>query len=494
MAEVSTKKSQWVSGGDVEESNGFTTGNLEDSRQQGFTWYIFFSCVVAALASFNMGYNTGAPNNPEKIIRNCVDPDGEGSFPNCLPMGDWIWGFCVGVFAIGGLVGGFFAGPCADRFGRRKVLFWNNVNFIIGAILLGTSINVPMFAIGRFFVGVGSGAGSATVPMYIAEVSTTRYRGAMGAILQIFLALGIFISQALGLGMSEVPLWRVIFALTGAPAVLQMFLMLFCPETPRYLISKNRLDEAKVTLQKLRKGAYIENEFNSMCVGVQGVQHEHDMSSGHKESGLLRRIRDVLADKFVRKMLFVGMIIHASQQLSGINGVSFYSTAILTEATGADVAPGVTVGIAALNFVINCIISFIVDRFGRRPLLMTSSAGMGIFALLLVIGDATHVNALKVLSVVCFAASFNIGLGCVPFMITPEMVPTWAAGVVVSAATTVNWICNFIIGFIFPTLINSMGSKVFIIFVVLNFVFLIFDYFFVPETKGRSVDDIAKEQ
>ncbi|KAK9680720.1 Bifunctional purine biosynthesis protein PurH [Basidiobolus ranarum] len=123
---------------------------------------------------------------------------------------------------------------------------------------------------------------------------------------------------------------------------------------------------------------------------------------------------------------------------------------------------------------------------------MTSSAGMGLFALLLVIGDATHVNALKVLSVICFAASFNIGLGCVPFMITPEMVPTWAAGVVVSAATTVNWICNFIIGFIFPSLINAMGSKVFIIFTVLNFVFLIFDYFFVPETKGRSVDDIAK--
>ncbi|KAK9762737.1 Bifunctional purine biosynthesis protein PurH [Basidiobolus ranarum] len=487
-----TKKEQWVSGTEAEDNVGIETGGLIDSRHQGFTWYIFVSSMAAALASFNMGYNTGAPNNPEKIIRECNDPSGGGALPNCLPMGNWMWGFAVAVFALGGLVGGFFAGPMADRVGRRKVLFWNNLNFILGAVLLAASVNVPMFIIGRFFVGVGSGAGSAIVPMYIAEVSTTRYRGAMGALLQIFLALGILISQALGLGMATVPTWRIIFALTAAPAVLQMGLLSFCPETPRYLISQNRLDEGKSTLQKLRAGAYIENEFHEMCTGVQGANHEHDMSAGHQEASVMQRIKDVLADKFVRKMLFIGMGIHASQQLSGINGVSFYSTAILTEATGADTASGITVGISALNFVVNCVISFIVDRFGRRPLLMTSSAGMGVFSLLLVIGDATHVNALKVLSVICFAASFNIGLGCVPFMITPEMVPTWAAGVVISSATTVNWICNFIIGFIFPTLINAMGSKVFIIFVVLNFLFLIFDYIFVPETKGKTVEEISK--
>ncbi|ORX97091.1 general substrate transporter [Basidiobolus meristosporus CBS 931.73] len=486
------KKSQWVSGAEAEDNSGFNTGGLVDSRRQGFTWYVFVSSMTAALASFNMGYNTGAPNNPEQIIRGCNDPSSGGALPNCLPMGNWMWGFAVAVFALGGLVGGFFAGPCADRVGRKTVLLWNNLNFIVGAVLLAAAVNVPMFVIGRFMVGVGSGAGSAIVPMYIAEVSTTRYRGAMGALLQIFLALGILISQALGLGMSTVPVWRVIFALTAVPAVLQMGLLAFCPETPRYLISKNKLDVGKSTLQKLRAGAYIENEFNEMCAGVQGVNHEHDMSAGHQDASVIQRIKEVMADRFVRKMLLIGMVIHASQQFSGINAISFYSTTILTEATGADAASGITVGIAALNFVVNCIISFVVDRFGRRPLLMTSSAGMGLFALLLVVGDAAHANWLKVLSVVCYAALFNVGLGCVPFMITPEMVPTWAAGVVISSATTVNWICNFIVGFIFPTLINSMGTKVFIIFVVLNFVFLVFDYFFVPETKGRSVDEISK--
>ncbi|KAK9764994.1 Bifunctional purine biosynthesis protein PurH [Basidiobolus ranarum] len=475
-------------------SNAFdNVENLPDSKDQKYIAKVFFICSVATLAQFNMGYNTGVPNNPERVIRDCPTPNNNtGGLPDCLPMSDLIWGFSIGIFCIGGLLGGLSAGPIADKLGRNRTLFWNNINFIIGGMFMACSVNVPMFTIGRFFVGLGSGAGSVIVPMYIAEVSTTRNRGAMGSMVQMQLAIGIVISQGISLGLSSIPWWRLLLGLTIIPAIIQMVLLCYSPETPRYLLTKNRFDEAKESLQKLRPGCYVENEYSEMVKSIGGDAHEAN-SNSPGEGHLLKRIKDVVSHPFLRKMVLVGLIIHASQTLSSVNGVTLYSTSIMTKTTGLKVAQLITVGIAILNFFINCVTCVVIDRTGRRPLLLTSIMLMVIFSATLVIGQKLSISILEICSVICFSASFNIGLASIPFLIIPEMVPTWAAGVVVSMTTSANWIGNFLVVFLFPTVMSKIGDNTFILVTALNFLFFVHHFFFVPETKGRDINDIMSE-
>ncbi|ORX96814.1 general substrate transporter [Basidiobolus meristosporus CBS 931.73] len=458
-----------------------------DSREKGLTLVIFVSVLVATLASFNKGWNTGSPNISEKVIRGCQQDDTTGLLPGCLPMGDLLWGFNVAIMQVGGLLGGLAAGPIADQLGRKKTLLLNNVNFVLGGLLIALSMNTSMFAVGRFLIGLGSGTSTVVAPIYIAESSTIRYRGAMGTLLQVSIAFGILFSQITGLWLATVPLWRVLFGLTILFAALQVVLLAFCPETPRYLLSNMKIDEAKKSLQKLRKGCNIEHEFHDM---VSGGSLDNSLN-GSKERSLRDRMRGIMADGYVRRMLFVGIGLHVSQQLSGVNGVTLYSTSMFHRTIGPQLAPYMTICIAALNVLLNLCSSMLIDRSGRRPLLLISTGGMFLSCLLLVMGDILNLVTLNTLSVFLYTSSFSIGSATIPFMIIAELVPTWATGVVVSIATATNWACYSLVVFIFPTLITSLGAKAFIIFAVTNGVALIFIYLSVPETKGRSIDEIA---
>ncbi|KAK9694471.1 Bifunctional purine biosynthesis protein PurH [Basidiobolus ranarum] len=467
-----------------------TNERIIDSREKGMTMVVFLSVLVATMASFNKGWNTGSPNISEKVVRGCEEQHLSGIFPDCLPMGDLLWGFNVAIMQIGGLIGGLAAGPVADQLGRKRTLLLNNINFVVGGLMIGLSVNTTMFATGRFLIGLGSGTSTVVGPIYIAESSTIRYRGAMGTLLQVSIALGILISQITGLGLATVPLWRVLFGLTIVFAGIQMFLLAFCPETPRYLLSKNRVIEARKSLQKLRKGCYIENEFDDMVSGVQGDGSEHSLNAS--KSGTLReRMSDIMSDEYVRKMLFIGMGLHIAQQLSGVNGVTLYSTLMFRQTIGPELAPYMTICIAALNVILNLCSSMLIDKSGRRPLLLISTGGMFVSCLLLIIGDMADLVVLNTVSVFLYTSSFSIGSATIPFMIIAELVPTWAAGIVVSIATSTNWACYSIVVFIYPTLISTFGAKSFIIFAVTNGIALIFIYLMVPETKGRSIDEIA---
>ncbi|ORX99160.1 monosaccharide transporter [Basidiobolus meristosporus CBS 931.73] len=456
-----------------------------DSRELRFVPKVFLTSVTVTLCSFNQGYNVGAPNNPEKVIRDCYEPTYSKNIPSCLPMSDLLWGFAIGVFCIGGLVGGTIAGPLADRYGRKWVIFWNNLSFLLGGVLMSLSVNTVMFACGRFLVGFGSGVGSVIVPLYITETSTTRNRGAMGSLVQMQIAVGIVLSQGISLALSYSPGWRILFGLTMLPAILQMFLMPFCPETPRHLVSKQHYQAAREALATLRPGHCTDMEFEEMLKAIQSHSSVNESLGSH--------VKRIWKQPQLRKMLCVGLVIHASQTLSCINGVTLYSTSIMTETTGVYAAQLITVGIAIFNFFINCATCVSIDRMGRRPFLIASTLLMVVFAITLVIGDKLTVNVLKILSVILFSASFNVGLASIPFIIVPELAPTWAAGVVVSLTTTMNWIGNFLVIFLFPTILSSLQSDTFILVAALNFIFLLHHCYFVPETKGISIDENAED-
>ncbi|KAF7726432.1 Solute carrier 2, facilitated glucose transporter member 5 [Apophysomyces ossiformis] len=413
------------------------------------------------------------------------------------------------MFAIGGLIGALAAGPMASKFGRRDAMIMLNISFFIGAVLLSTATTSAQFAIGRIFVGIGSGFMTVVISMYIAEISPPDYRGALGSFLQLFMTFGLLIIQAVGLGLSTPVGWRVVTVITCVPAIAQMIMLPFCPRSPRWLISENRVDEARLELLKLRNGD-IEEEFADMILALtkggnndkksvdndSAACFENNAGSGTNEAAFESEISlsfmQVMKIPVLAILTVKMMLIHAASQLTGINAIMYFSTSIFATSFGSD-ARYVTVGVAALNVCLTFLGLAVVDRLGRKTLLTISAAGMCLFGVLMCIALRFSISPLQVVCVMLFVSSFAVGLGMIPFVITAEVYPTYAVGAASSAALAINWLCNFIIGLIFPTLQNACGPFVFLIFAGISFAATIFIFLFVPETKLKSIEQVGRE-
>ncbi|RKP07264.1 general substrate transporter [Thamnocephalis sphaerospora] len=470
-----------------------------DSREATYTSYSVFCALVAALSAFTNGYNIGVPNAPELVIRACEgikDPSAGGAFPACLPMSTTVWGFVVAAFCLGGMVGGLGSGWLMSRFGRRPILIFNNLVFIAGGVLVALSNSSGMMIAGRVIIGLACGVSMVVAPVYIGEVATLKCRGAYGTLPQLFVVLSILIAQLLGLGLSNAPGWRILFGITVIPAILQMILLpMFCVETPPYLASCGRIDEANASLARLRKGYDVRSEMEEI-LSVQGSRtssgDEDIVATGAKEGtenmGILQLLRSHMLGTTI-----TAIVVHASQQLTGINSVFYYSTSMFAEALGSDVARAVTVGIGALNFVMTFVSSALVDRTGRKVLLLSSLAGLILMSVVIVVASVFGQNIVVVASVFLFVASFAMGLGPVPWMLMPELFPIQAVGAASSLANCVNWLSNFIIGQVFPIINEHLGDYAFIVFAAVGTVFFIYLWFRLVETKGKTVEDIQRE-
>ncbi|KAI8342042.1 general substrate transporter [Chlamydoabsidia padenii] len=487
-----------------------------DSRNSNLKPIVIFTAMMASLGALNSGFNTSALNIPGNNVRYCPDvPKGEQTyfpnspFPQCIPMSDWIWGVTTGMFAVGGLLGALLAGPMAEKLGRRDSMIAINFSFFIGAILLSLSTTSAQFAIGRIFVGIGSGFMTVVISMYIAETTPPKYRGTMGSLLQLFMTIGIFVIELIGLGTSSAVGWRIVVMLTVVPTIAQIFCLPMCPRSPRWLVSKGRIDEARESLLKLRNGD-IEEEFADMVISLtkggtsdkKPANPDTDSAAGFQntdapavaaepEMEISLNFFQIMRIPVLAKLSCKIMLIHAVSQLTGINAIMYYSTNIFENSFGDD-ARYATVGVGALNMLMTFVALALVDRLGRKMLLTISAAGMCLFGVLEMIGLLFNIGPLQVVCVLLFVASFAIGLGIIPFIYTAEVYPTYAVSGASSAALTVNWLCNFIIGLIFPTLQNACGPYVFLIFAGIAFCTVFFLLFFIPETKQKSIEDIGR--
>lgn len=414
------------------------------------------------------------------------------------------------MFAIGGLIGSAFAKYLSEKFGRRNSMIMINVTFIIGAVLLSTSTTSAQFAIGRIFVGIGSGFSTVVVSVYIAEIAPPKNRGALGTMLQLFTTIGIFVIQAIGLGLSSPIGWRVVTVITVVPAIAQMIILPFCAKSPRWLISQNRIEEAQVELLRLRHGD-IEAEFQDMVSSAQKkkIGEKEAALTGASapdtdsaladesaptayESEIALTIPELLRIPVFLRLTLIMMVIHAGSQLSGINAIMYYSTTIFQISFG-DQAKYVSVGVGALNVVLTVVSLLVIDRLGRKALLIISEFGMFIFCVIMTISVVFNVAPLQIVCIMLFVCCFAVGLGVIPFIYTTEAYPTYAVGAATSMALIVNWFFNFIIGLIYPTLQAACGGYVFLIFAGIGLLHSIFTIFFVRETKGKSIETIGQE-
>lgn len=418
------------------------------------------------------------------------------------------------MFAIGGLLGAMSNSYMIHKFGRRDSMIIMNINFFIGAVLLSVATTSAQFAIGRIFVGIGSGFMTCVVSVYVSEISPPKYRGALTSILQLFTTLGILVIECISLGLDSAIGWRIVVVITVVPAIIQMIVLPFCARSPRWLINENRIDEAHMEFLRLRNGD-VDAEFNDMVLGItkgnsekKPIDKENSDQAGFDntpaskegssdaaanfESEAQLNIIQVMSIPVLASVCMKIFVVHALSQLTGINAIMYYSTSIF-EISFHSNAKYVTIGVAALNVVVTVVGLSLIDRLGRKTLLLISIAGMCIWCVIMTIAMRFFIGALQVVCIMLYVASYAIGYGMIPFVLNGESFPTYAVGAASSACLAINWLCNFVIGLIFPTLLAACGPYVFLIFAGLCLFVFLFVLTFIPETKQKSLDEIGRQ-
>ncbi|XP_058609973.1 solute carrier family 2, facilitated glucose transporter member 3a isoform X1 [Onychostoma macrolepis] len=504
---------------------------MEGEKKQ-VTCYLLFSLSTAVIGSLQFGYNTGVINAPEQKLRaffnaTWMERYGQPIKPGMCTV---VWSFAVAIFSVGGMVGSFSVGVVANKFGRRKSMILVNVLALIGGGLMGLCTlcsSFEMIIAGRLVIGLFCGLFTGLTPMYVGEVSPTPLRGAFGTLHQLGVVVGILIAQIFGLEylLGSDKLWPVLLALTVLPAVVQCILLPFCPESPRYLlINLNEEEQARKALVRLRG-------YEDVGKDMQEMKEESLKMAMEKKV----TIPELFRTAAYRQPLLIAVMLQLSQQLSGINAVFYYSTGIF-ESAGVNQPIYATIGAGVVNTVFTIVSLFLVERAGRRTLHLIGLGGMAVSALfmtiaLLLVGPAVcfyfaedsklnhckyltiirmlmsylyfltfvpeqkEIEALRYLSIAAifaFVAMFEMGPGPIPWFIVAELFSQGPRPAAMAVAGCSNWTANFLVGISFPKLEELCGPYVFIIFMIFLIIFFIFTYFKVPETKGRTFDDIAR--
>lgn len=465
---------------------------MEESDKE-VTPYLIFATTVAAIGSFQFGYNTGVINAPETIIRDFLNYtlDEKLDEPPSRLLLTNLWSLSVAIFSVGGMIGSFSVGLFVNRFGRRNSMLIVNLLAVVGGCLMGfckISESVEMLILGRLIIGVFCGLCTGFVPMYIGEISPTALRGAFGTLNQLGIVVGILVAQIFGLEIilgSEV-LWPVLLGFTIIPAILQSAALPFCPESPRFLlINKKEEDQAKQILQRLWGTQDVAQD-------IQEMKDESARMAQEKQVTVLELFR---APSY-RQPIIISIVLQLSQQLSGINAVFYYSTGIFKDA-GVKEPIYATIGAGVVNTIFTVISVFLVERAGRRTLHLVGLGGMALCSVLMTVSLLLK-DKYDTMSLVCIAAIliyvafFEIGPGPIPWFIVAELFSQGPRPAAMAVAGCSNWTSNFLVGLLFPSAAYYLGAYVFVIFAVFLIAFFIFTFFKVPETRGRTFEDITR--
>ncbi|CAM4610745.1 solute carrier family 2, facilitated glucose transporter member 2 isoform X1 [Caretta caretta] len=484
-------------------------------EEKHLTGTLVLSVFTAVLGFFQYGYSLGVINAPQRVIEahysrvlgiapidrsamNFTDTNGNMIFPDLeeLDVGKstltLYWSLSVSIFAIGGMISSFAVGWIGDKLGRVKAMLAVNVLSIIGNLLMGLAKFGPshiLIIAGRAITGLYCGLSSGLVPMYVGEISPTALRGALGTLHQLAIVTGILISQILGLDflLGSEDMWPLLLGLSGAAALLQFFLLLLCPESPRYLYIKlGKVEEAKKCLKRLRGDCDSTKEIAEMEKEKQEAASEKKVS-----------IRKLFSSSSYRQPVIVALMVQISQQFSGINAIFYYSTNIFVRA-GVDQPVYATIGVGVVNTVFTVIAVFLVEKTGRRSLFIAGLIGMLASAVAMTVGlvllsTFAWMSYVSMVTVFLFVIFFEVGPGPIPWFIVAELFSQGPRPAAIAIAGFCNWTCNFIIGMCFQYIADLCGPYVFMTFAVLLFGFVLFTHFKVPETKGKSFEEISAE-
>ena len=456
--------------------------------------------IAAAVGGFLFGFDTS-------VINGAVD-----SITSHFDLASGVTGFVVAIALIGSAVGAWFAGNLADRWGRPKVMLVGAVLFLVSSIGSGLAFSVWDLGFWRFIGGLGIGVASVIGPTYISEVAPAGLRGRLASLQQMAIVLGIFVALlsdawlaggadgALGTRWFGLEAWRWMFLVGVVPSVIYGMLSLGIPESPRYLVARGKTEAAAKVLRRVL--GETQDAVQERIVDIQKSIKREDKPT----------FRDLRGKRFgLLPLVWVGILLAAFQQLVGINVIFYYSTS-LWQSVGFPASFSYTASVitSVTNVVVTVIAILLIDRVGRRILLLVGSAGMFVslgimaigFAQATLVPDAKGVMAPQLsgfwgvatlIAANLFVVFFGASWGPVMWVLLGEMFPNRIRAVAMAIATAANWIFNFLVTVTFPVLRDfSLGFTygMYAFFALCSFFFVMAK---IPETKGMELEDMSMD-
>jgi sugar porter (SP) family MFS transporter len=446
---------------------------LSDAHLHGAR-FVYVAALFAALGGLLFGYDTGVISGALIFIKR--------EFGLTTAAEEIV----VSGVLLGATIGAIVGGKAADHFGRRRVLLVTAAIFGIGALASAVAPSPTVLIVSRVVLGLAIGLASTNVPVYLSEVAPPHARGWVVSLFQLAVTVGIVVAYLTDYAFAGVEGWRWMLGLAVVPALVFGTGMFFLPETPRWLIRGGHHEVAHRVLVRIRN-----RELADVTAEVEEIKASlAQQTEGGHWIDLLRRQ--------VRPALFVGLGLAIFQQITGINTVIYYAPKIL-QAAGFNSASGAilaTVGVGVVNVGMTILAMFLVDRVGRRPLLLVGIAGMiitlGVLGLSFRISDPS--GQLAWIAVIClmgYVASFAISLGPIFWLLIAEIYPLKIRGLAEGTAVTFNWASNLIVSLTFLTLIEKLGaSSTFLLYAFASVASWLFAYYFVPETRARTLEEI----
>ena len=436
--------------------------------------FVYISAAIAALGGLLFGYDTGVISGAELFLKN--------DFTLSIVALEVI---VSGVLA-GAAVGALLGGRMADLFGRRRLLIATAIIFAAGGLACAAATSPAVLIVGRIVVGLGIGLASASVPVYISEVSPANARGWQVSLFQLAITVGILVAYIVDYAFAAIQGWRWMFGLAVVPAAIFGLGMLFLPESPRWLARRGHHDKARAMLMRIRGTSDVSAELQEI---------EGSLTHANERG----QLSDLLAPS-IRPALLVGIGLAIFQQVTGINTVIYYAPLIIqsagiSSASGAILA---TAGIGLVNVLMTIVAMWLIDRMGRRPLLLVGIAGMAITLGLLglafyVSGKSVALVWLAVISMMVYVGSFAISLGPIFWLLISEIYPLKIRNSTEGLSAAFNWGSNLLVSLTFLTLLQMIGpTRTFWLYGLLAVAAWIFSYFRVPETKGRTLEEIEE--
>lgn len=431
--------------------------------------YLIF--IIGALGGLLYGYDNGIISGALTYI------------PKDIPLTSFQSGLVVSSMLFGAVIGAGSSGPLSDKIGRRRLVLFIAIIFALGAFILAIAPNVTILVLGRIVIGLAVGGSTATVPVYLSELAPTELRGSLGSLNQLMITIGILAAYLVSYGFADMGAWRWMLGLAVVPSIILLIGIAFMPESPRWLLENKTEKAARHVMQITYSDEEIDREIKEMKELAEKTESSWS----------------VLKSKWLRPTLIIGCTFAILQQFIGINAVIFYASPILTKAGFGESASILgSVGIGVVNVLVTVLALFIVDKIDRKKLLVVGNIGMVASLVIMAILIWTlGIQSSAWIIIVClslFIVFFGASWGPVLWVMLPELFPTRARGAATGIATLVLNIGTLIVAQLFPMINAALDVEwVFLIFAAIGVVALIFVIKFLPETRGRSLEEIEIE-
>ncbi|ETN01831.1 hypothetical protein PPTG_16916 [Phytophthora nicotianae INRA-310] len=464
-------------------------GDVLADKAVPLTSTFWCSLAVLLLLPFQFGWSVGQLNlttfNDEDDCN--VRPVVDGTCLMFPGHSSTEWTLIVNAWIVGGMIGSLGCGAISERFGRKKVLLVNAIVMLAGAVIQASTSSIPVFMVGRIVAGIASGCATGMVGGYISEITPPSRRNSYGTFMQVSLSAGILVVTISFFFADTSSGWRYIAAF---PVLNAGFFLAFAPfvlvESPAWLLEKGDRERAEQEIARLYGHGFVPQALSWMEPSVNTDLESEPLSEEQQyEGGTL----SLLFSPLFIKQLLVALGVSAAQQLTGINAVCYYSSDIFSDAGVSDGRVGGVI-VYVLMLLPTMAVARLSERFGNRRLLLTGLAGMFISATGITLALALSVEVLSIVFMGTFVAFFSVSVGPLIWPITAALFTDSVRATAVSMCIFINWVCNLIIGVFFPYVSDALDEYKFVPFMVTTAAFFFFTQFWIPETAGKSTEEI----